>query len=207
MRMWKRQIPLRCLSVGGIILSLTTLSWAQNEEVGCKGYDHPNWETSPYVLPFAVGESYRVELANCSSSFHGAKQPDNLAYDFVMDIGTPILASRAGTVLFVEESGIDFQHPNNLVIIEHGDNTFAQYMHLTKDGAFVKQGDEVKQGDLLGYSGATGLAGYPHLHFIVVKDDPRWPYEGVPVTFSNTAPNPRGLKSYTNYEALPYKNE
>ena len=122
-----------------------------------------------------------------------------------MDIGTPILASRAGTVLFVEESGVDFQHPNNLVIIDHGDNTFAEYMHLTKNGAVVERGDEVKQGDLLGYSGATGLAGYPHLHFIVVKNDPRWPYEGVPITFSNTAPNPRGLESYTDYEALPWE--
>ena len=122
-----------------------------------------------------------------------------------MEIGTPILASRAGTVIFVEGSGIDFRQPNNLVVIDHGDKSFAEYMHLTQDGAVVDVGDEVKQGDLLGYSGATGLAGYPHLHFIVVKDDPSWPYQGLPITFRNTVPNPRGLKSYTDYMALRYE--
>lgn len=186
-----------------LVLVTSSLAVAQ-DVVGCEGTDYPNWQSSPYVLPFAAGETYRVELANCSSSYHSAQYPDRYAYDFVMDIGTPILASRAGTVLYVEESGKDFNHPNNLVVIDHGDNTFAEYMHLTQDGATVEAGDEVVQGDLIGYSGATGLAGYPHLHFIVVKDDPRWPYEGVPITFSNTAPNPRGLESFTTYEALPY---
>ena len=175
------------------------------QSVGCPGVDYPNWDTSPYVLPFAVGETYRVELANCSSSYHSEQYPDKFAYDFVMEIGTPITASRAGTVIFIEESGVDFNQPNNLVVVDHGDNTFAEYMHLTQGGAAVAVGDEVAQGDLIGYSGATGLAGYPHLHFIVVKDDPRWPYEAMPVTFRNTAANPRGLSSFTDYEALPYE--
>ena len=187
-----------------LLIHLSCFAYAQ-ERVGCPGTDYPAWETSPYILPFAVGETYRVKLGNCSSSFHSASRPDSLAYDFVMDIGTPILASRAGRVIHVEESGVDFRHPNNLVIIDHGDATFAEYMHLTKDGAEVEVGDRVEQGDLVGYSGATGLAGYPHLHFIVVKDNPRWPYKGVAVTFSNTAPNPRGLTSYTDYKALPYE--
>ena len=171
---------------------------------GCPDADYPDWESSPYVLPFAAGETYRVELANCSSSYHSTQYPDKFAYDFVMDIGTPITASRAGVIVHVEESGTDFNHPNNLVVVDHGDSTFAEYMHLTRDGAAVDVGDEVKQGDLIGYSGATGLAGYPHLHFIVVKNDWRWPYEAIPVTFSNTAANPRGLESYTSYEALVY---
>ena len=191
-----------------LLLFLSSLvAFAQEDaEIGCP-IDYPDWENSPYVLPFAVGETYRVELGNCSSSYHSSRYPDKFAYDFVMDIGTPILASRAGTVLYVEESGKDFRHPNNLVVIDHGDDTFAEYMHLTENGAEVEVGDEVQAGDLIGYSGATGLAGYPHLHFIVVKDDPRWPYEAIPVTFRNTTPNPRGLSSYTDYEALEWNIE
>ncbi len=195
-----RTTALKILAITFVTLGMVTVA----QEVGCPGVTYPDWVTSPYVLPFAAGETYRVELANCSSSYHSAQYPDRYAYDFVMDIGTPILASRAGRVVYVEESGRDFNHPNNLVVVDHGDATFAEYMHLTQNGAAVEVGDEVVQGDLIGYSGATGLAGYPHLHFIVVKDDPSWPYEGVPVTFSNTAPNPRGLASYTPYEALPY---
>ena len=195
---------LRFLSTILVFLVLTSSATFAQNGVGCEGVAYPDWETSVYVLPFAVGETYRVELANCSSSFHSASQPDKFAYDFAVDIGTPILASRAGTVVYVEESGRDFEHPNNLVIVDHGDDTFAQYMHLTQNGAEVAARDEVAPGDLIGYSGATGLAGYPHLHFIVTRNGYRWPYEGTPVTFSNTAANPRGLESYTSYEALPY---
>ena len=175
------------------------------QEVGCADTAYPAWQTSPYILPFEIGETYRVQLGNCSSSFHSAQYPDRFAYDFVMDIGTPILASRAGTVVHVEAFGQDFQQPNNLVVVAHEDSTFAQYMHLTQDGAAAAVGDTLAQGDLIGYSGATGLAGYAHLHFIVTQDDFSWPYEGVPVTFRNTRANPRGLESYSDYTANDYE--
>jgi murein DD-endopeptidase MepM/ murein hydrolase activator NlpD len=171
--------------------------------IGCANAEYPDWETSPYVLPFPVGETYKVNLGNCSSSYHAAGQNDELAYDFAMNIGTLITASRSGTVIFVEESSKKSEI-NNLVVVDHGDNTFAEYMHLKQDGALVEVGDFVEQSDEIGLSGVTGLAGYPHLHFIVVQGTWEWPYTGVPVTFSNTAPNPSGLASNTRYTALPY---
>ena len=171
--------------------------------IGCVDADYPDWETSKYVLPFPVGETYPVNLSNCSSSYHSKGTPDQFAYDFAMDRGTLITAARAGVVIFVEESGKG-REINNLVVVSHKDNTFAEYMHLLKDGALVEEGDLVEQGDEIGLSGATGLAGYPHLHFIVVKGPWEWPYEGIPITFSNTAPNPYGLASYTDYTALDY---
>jgi murein DD-endopeptidase MepM/ murein hydrolase activator NlpD len=154
-------------------------------------------------LPYPVDETYEVRLSNCSSSFHGEGRNDELAFDFVMDVGTLITASRAGTVVFVEESG-EGGELNNLVVIDHGDNTFGEYMHLQLDGALVEVGDVVEQGDPIGLSGNTGLAGYPHLHLIVVRDSWEWPYVGVPITFSNTTPNPQSLASDTFYTALPY---
>jgi len=121
-----------------------------------------------------------------------------------MQIGTLITASRPGVVTFVEESGRDAGFPNNLVVVDHGDGTFAEYMHLTLDGALVTVGDTVDYGDDIGLSGVTGLAGYPHLHLVVVRDDPAWPYESVPITFKNATANPRGLSANTAYEALTY---
>jgi hypothetical protein len=180
-----------------------TFAIGQDSVVGCTNADYPNWETSLYVLPFPVGETYQVELGNCSSSYHAAGRNDELAYDFAMGIGTLITASRSGTVIYVEESGKKSEI-NNLVVVDHGDSTFAEYMHLKQDGALVEVGDFVEQGDKIGLSGATGLAGYPHLHFIVVQGLWEWPYEGVPVTFSNTTANPFGLASNTHYTALPY---
>ena len=171
--------------------------------VGCVDADYPDWETSPYVLPFPVGETYKVNLSNCSSSYHAAGRNDALAYDFAMAPGTLITAARAGTVIFVEERGKGGER-NNLVVVKHEDKTSAQYMHLQQNGALVEVGDVVEQGDEIGLSGATGLAGYPHLHFIVTKGSWKWPYKGVPVTFSNTTPNPTGLASNTEYTALPY---
>jgi len=176
-----------------------------SENVGCPNTEYPNWKSSPYVLPYPVDTEYRTDLSQCSGSYHGEGEPDQFATDFNMSIGTIITASRPGTVVQVEERGVDFQFPNNLVIIEHNDGTFAQYMHLTLNGATVEIGDIIEKGDTIGKSGATGLAGYPHLHFVVTRAGSwQYPYESIPHNFSNTDPNPRGLKKNTRYRANSY---
>jgi murein DD-endopeptidase MepM/ murein hydrolase activator NlpD len=120
-----------------------------------------------------------------------------------MSVGTLVTASRAGTVVRVVEAGSDFDSSiNNLVVVAHDDGTFAEYMHLTYGGALVETDDLVSAGDSIGYSGASGLAGYPHLHFIVVKDNPAWPYDPVPVTFGNAKPGDRVLREGTTYESV-----
>jgi hypothetical protein len=174
-------------------------------DVGCASTSYPAWEASPYVLPYPVGESYQVDLSHCSGSYHSWGLPDAFAIDFAMNVGTHVTASRAGNVVHVEESGIDYAFPNNLVVIDHGDATFAVYMHLTENGALVEVGEAVEPGDTLGLSGVTGLAGYPHLHFVVIEDDwTAWPYVSTPTTFSNTSANPRSLQSGRRYVAQPY---
>ncbi|MGV6829147.1 MAG: M23 family metallopeptidase [Flavobacteriales bacterium] len=172
--------------------------------VGCPGAEYPNWETSPYVLPYPVGKSYKIDLSQCSGSYHSQGEPDEFAIDFHMNIGTLITCSRAGEVIYIEESGQDYGFPNNVVVVKHNDNTYAEYMHLTKDGAIVEVGDLVEQGDEIGFSGATGLAGYPHLHFVVVENNPNYPYTSIPYNFKNTRENPRSLVSGEIYSAEPY---
>ena len=113
-------------------------------------------------------------------------------------------ASRGGTVVHVEESGQDGGFPNNLVVVEHDDDTFAQYMHLTQNGADVEVGDRVQRGDPIGRSGNTGLAGYPHLHFIVTTGGWEYPYSPVPVTFSNASPLATVLREGETYRADAY---
>jgi len=172
---------------------------------GCPNTDYPDWRISPYVLPYPVGKAYQIGLSNCSGSYHSEGKPDEFAIDFNMDIGTLITASRSGTVIYVEESGIDGHfHPNNLIVVDQGDSTFAHYMHLTKNGALVEVGDHVKKGDIIGLSGNTGFAGYPHLHFVVTKNSWKWPYKSIPVTFKNTIANSRSLASDYVYKAFAY---
>lgn len=172
----------------------------------CTGSTYGDWKTSKFVLPYPVGETYSVDLSHCSGSYHSKGQPDQYAIDFSMEIGTTITASREGKVVHIEESGNDFNHPNNLVVVQHGDNTYAQYMHLTRDGARVKIGEQVTKGQAIGLSGATGLAGYPHLHFVVTSGSWKYPYSSIPKNFSNTTTNENSLQMGHSYQALPYED-
>lgn len=169
---------------------------------GCDGQLYPNPADSPYVLPFAAGESYSTGLTNCSSSYHGPGQPDQYAYDFDMPVGTTFTAARAGTVFkVVADAPSSGGGAGNYVIIDHQDGTYGLYYHSPQDGIAVQVGDEVAQGDPLGITGRSGLAGYPHLHFIVVAGNPDYPYNGQAISFSNAQPADVPLQSRTVYEA------
>ena len=50
---------------------------------------------SPYVLPYPVGRSYRLAQAYC---YPRGGHRNQLAYDFDMPIGEPVVAARAGVV-------------------------------------------------------------------------------------------------------------
>lgn len=172
---------------------------------GCPGRGYPPWETSPYVLPYPVGTSYRVGLSSCSGSYHSEGLPDAFAIDFDMEIGTTVTASRPGVVIRVQEATFDYGGgAGNYLWVDHDDGTFAGYLHFTHQGIDVAVGDSVVAGTVLGRSGASGLAGYPHLHFVLVEGSTGFPYTSLPVTFRNTDENLRGPASGHRYEALPY---
>ncbi len=171
---------------------------------GCDGQQYPDPATSLYVLPFAIGDSFETGLTNCSSSFHGAGRPDQYAFDFDMPVGTPFTAARAGTVSqVVEDAPSNGGGAGNYVAIDHGDGTSSLYYHSPQDGIEVEVGDRVEQGQVLGQTGRSGLAGYPHLHFIVVKGSIAYPYSGVAISFRNALPEGVVLEGNTEYEASP----
>ncbi len=123
-----------------------------------------------YAVPF--GGDARREL---TQGFDGADShlaSMRYSLDFTMPEGTPVLAARAGTVLYLQDgftegrADPDLLEQANLVVVAHSDGTMASYGHLTS-GIPVSLGDIVDEGDVLGSSGATGFAGQPHLHFHV----------------------------------------
>ena len=174
----------------------------------------PDQDSSPYILPYLIGESHRALP-------HAARDPvDNPQYyavDILMPIGTPIVATRAGTVVRIEESFVDGDNQpghENFMLVEHEDGSFSRYYHLTKDGAIFEVGESVAQLDIIASSGHTGNSSEPHVHFDVVDSncDIRSSVfnmlntcQSVPVTFLNTQPpNPCGLEFRVTYTALSF---
>ncbi|WP_412062046.1 M23 family metallopeptidase [Rubrivirga sp. IMCC45206] len=197
---------LRLLALAPLVLALSCDTLRVSPPSRADGCDvaYPSADATPYVVPFAPGTRVTTGLANCSSSFHGEGEPDALATDFDLPTGTPFVAARAGRVAFLDEDEPSTGGGSgNYVFVDHGDRTGAYYLHSPAGGIAVEVGDEVARGDTLGVVGRSGLAGYPHLHFIVVEGDPSYPYRGVPVTFSNASPAHAPLRTRTTYEVLP----
>lgn len=126
-----------------------------------------------YTLPF---ENKKKHLL-VQGYFGVWSHKERAALDFKMKRGTPILAARDGVVIRVKEDGSrggwgkKFRSQGNNIVIQHDDNSRSGYWHLKKDGAIVNIGDTVKQGQVIGFSGKTGYAAIPHLHFIVWKNN------------------------------------
>lgn len=172
---------------------------------------HPDGATSEYILPYPPGIAYEVVQGNCSPSTaywnsHQVGTPWTYAYDFLMPIGSPIAAVRAGTVVFVREQYTDTDkglEKGNAVVIEHEDGTFAGYGHLTHNGALVALGQQVIQGQAIALSGNSGESVIPHLHFQVSPCRVMESCESRPITFRNTKAHPHGLLAGEVYMALP----
>jgi murein DD-endopeptidase MepM/ murein hydrolase activator NlpD len=57
------------------------------------------------------------------------------------------------------------------VLVKHGDK-YTGYAHLSR--TVINNGQQVSKGQLIGYSGATGAASGPHLHFEVLPLNPNF---------------------------------
>lgn len=80
--------------------------------------------------------------------------------DYGCPMNTPILASADGIVMF---AGVDNTGYGTMVIIMHKADKSTLYAHLS--ATCVWENQKVKQGDVIGYSGTSGNAKGPHLHF------------------------------------------
>ncbi len=112
--------------------------------------------------------------------------------DFAMPDGTPIYAVFDGEVSYADNVadasglGINLKH-------EWG---MSQYWHLSKLNAIF--GQKVKQGEIIGFSGHSGWATGPHLHFgIKDAENPAENMRGW------TDPMPYFLENVTDPTTLP----
>lgn len=188
-----------------------TQTTARKDEppIDCVAY--PAQTSSPYILPYRVGESYEV-ITTTEHYVRGNRGVGLNAVDFQMPIGTSVVAARAGIVVAVQEdyaddNGVDLQE--NYVFIKHNDGTIGRYFHLTKQGALLEVGDSVRQGDVIARSGNSGQSPVPHLHFDVQMCGLNLPPnynqlpcgQTLPVTFRNTSQHACGLVTGRSYAA------
>ncbi|MDI1251862.1 M23 family metallopeptidase [Thermomonas sp.] len=101
-------------------------------------------------------------------------EENRYALDFAADIGTPVMAARAGTIMQVEadfsKAGLKkdtYSGRANFVRILHDDGSMALYAHLKTGGVLVRLGQKIETGQQIGLSGNTGFTTGPHLHFAV----------------------------------------
>lgn len=81
--------------------------------------------------------------------------------------GTPIVATRSGTVIKAEYQDA----AGNFVAIDHLDGYESYYLHMKN--SIVEVGQFVIAGQVIGYCGQSGTATGPHLHFEVYHDGKR----------------------------------
>lgn len=125
-----------------------------------------------YLLPLRQ-PNLQIDQGYGGSFSHA--DPQNLyAVDFGADIGTTIVAARAGVVMQVENdfdmAGLNREKYGgraNYVRILHDDGTMGLYAHLKPEGVLVRVGQRVRAGQEIGLSGNTGFTTGPHLHFAV----------------------------------------
>lgn len=116
--------------------------------------------------------------------------------DFQASVGTPLLAAAPGTV----RDAVDMDKTpgcysyGKWVLIDHDNGLSTLYAHLSVFN--VDAGDYVKQGDIIGYSGQSGYATGPHLHFSVFD---REAVQVSPFSWSNGCKNAK--VPYAPYEA------
>ena len=107
-------------------------------------------------------------FAQANASVYNGMGHDGI--DIGMPIGTPVLAAMGGTVLATGNT--DIKAPDGRmcysfgkwVMLQHPNGLNTLYAHLS-DNTEVSKGQAVTTGQLIGYSGMTGYATGPHLHF------------------------------------------
>jgi murein DD-endopeptidase MepM/ murein hydrolase activator NlpD len=113
-----------------------------------------------------------LRFSRLTSRFSGSrmhpilgKRLPHWGVDYAAPVGTPIMATGAGTVSFVGvRSGA-----GNTVEIRHPGGFTTAYLHLSRPASAIRPGSRVDQGQVIGYVGTTGLSTGPHLDYRVTR--------------------------------------
>lgn len=130
------------------------LGWPIENPILTQGYG---------LTDFARNGAYGYDAAGNPNPHRGV--------DFRASVGTPMLATAPGTVrdaVNMDASPGCYSY-GKWILIDHDNGLSTLYAHLSVMS--VKAGEYVKRGQVIGYSGQSGYATGPHLHFTVFDRD------------------------------------
>ena len=137
-------------------------------------YEYPNGRIA-YFTP----DGKSIEKSLMRTPINGAKLSSRYGFrihpilgynkmhqgtDFAAPVGTPVMASGAGTV---EYSGWKGGY-GKFISIRHSPVYQTNYAHLQDYAKGIRRGTRVQQGQVIGYLGSTGSSTGPHLHYEVI---------------------------------------
>ncbi len=141
------------------------LQWPVSDSVmqSCKG------KSGALGNPYCITQYFgNTAFATANAAIYSGMGHDGL--DIGLPVGTPIEAALSGTVagtgntdLAHNAAGAQCYSFGKWVMIQHGNGLNTMYAHLSSIN--VSKGQSVSTGDVIGYSGMTGYATGPHLHF------------------------------------------
>ncbi|HTR19004.1 MAG TPA: peptidoglycan DD-metalloendopeptidase family protein [Candidatus Paceibacterota bacterium] len=125
---------------------------------------------TPGILQWPIYGTLRITqyfgntpFANAHEALYSGNGHNGL--DIAAPIGTPVHAALSGTILATGNTDLvkGCYSFGKWVMIEHNNGLNTMYAHLSQIS--VTQGQQVSTGDVIGFSGETGYATGPHLHF------------------------------------------
>lgn len=144
-----------------------------------------------FRLPFVGG--YSIGTGPCAQHASSIYPSNREALDFVMPSGTAVIATAAGIIQNIWDSG----GGGNVALISHANGIKSVYAHLS---AFkLSSGSQVAKGQLIALSGNSGSASTgAHLHFAVLSGStstrnlsgsPVWIRDLPGITWTSNDPN------------------
>ncbi|MEW6382319.1 MAG: M23 family metallopeptidase [bacterium] len=108
----------------------------------------------PNAEPSALYADHRIYIYNGSK----IDEQTHLGLDLASLAHSPVPAANSGLVIYQGDLGIY----GKTIILDHGQNVFSMYSHLSNFS--VTAGQKVTIGQTIGITGDTGWAGGDHLH-------------------------------------------
>lgn len=161
-------------------------AFKKDKLINIPAYDPSQLESGTGNAARNAQTTYSVVYMGNYEFDHVENAGSHLAVDIKIPEGTPVYAIANGAVIKASSQNDGFGHH---IVIQHNNfpslrsksakgTIYSSYNHLSE--LVVSDKDVVKKGELIGYSGSTGTATTPHLHFQIDNDNapwhPYWPF-------------------------------